>query len=137
MPRLIFDHTSLLLNGKCNMSDLKPFKFESMCLKYPRFANMSQGWWSTFHVMGILGQRVRLKLKLLRDLVKNWNNEVFGCVEEKKRFLEEIKHWDMIEESRYFTREVCCLGDMAKQDYSNVVVLEEIKWKQKAKVPHP
>lgn len=34
---------------------------------------------------------MRLKLKMLREDLKVWNKEVFGCVEEKKkRLLEEL-----------------------------------------------
>lgn len=71
---------------------------------------------------------------MLMQSLKVWNKEVFGCVEEKKkRLLEEIKHWDCMEENRCLSQVERSLRDLAKQEYANVVDLEEIKWKQKAK----
>lgn len=59
-----------------------------------------RGWWDSFEVLGKLDQRLRLKLKLLRDKLRVWNKEVFGNVDQKKKqLLEEINFWDLNEES--------------------------------------
>lgn len=78
---------------------------------------------------------MRIKLKMLNVELKDWNKTVFGFVKDKKtRLMDELKSWDSIEEQRGLSREERCLRDLAKHDFANVVGLEEIKWKQKAKV---
>lgn len=50
-------------------------------------------------LLGKPEQKLRLKLKLLKEKLKLWNKEVFGCVEGRKKILiEELKWWDKKEE---------------------------------------
>lgn len=48
---------------------------------------MIKDWWGSFTVSGKRGQKLRLKLKLLRDKLCIWNKEVFGNVDLKKKHL--------------------------------------------------
>lgn len=41
----------------------------------------------SFSVSGKPGQKMRLKLKLLRDRLRVWNKEMFGMVKAKKKQL--------------------------------------------------
>lgn len=67
--------------------------------KVSRFVELVYSWWNSFKVLGRVGQKMRLKLKLLRDKLKAWNKEVFRCIEEKKkRFREKFKGWGCSEE---------------------------------------
>lgn len=85
----------------------------------------------SFDVLGKPGQRPRIKLKLLWG----WNKEVFGCIEgRKKELLREICFWDNNEEQRSLVDSERHMRELTKQEYAKVSCLEEIKWKQKAKV---
>lgn len=64
---------------------------------------------------------------MLRETLRKWK------VEEKKLLLDELRHWDDLEIQWGWKGEERC-RDMAKQDFKKVVALEELKWKQKAKV---
>lgn len=60
---------------------------------------MIKEWWESFVMTGKPSQRLKLKLKLLREKLRCWNKEVFGNIEEKRKtLLAEIKYWDEKEE---------------------------------------
>lgn len=86
-------------------------------------------------VPGRSGKQLRLKLKLLRDRIRVWNKDSFGAIKAKKNsLLEEIQYWDSIDDQRGLSDPQKQLRDLAKQKYEKVTCLEEIKWKQRAKV---
>lgn len=103
-----------------------PFRFENMWLKHPDFVNLVREWW--YHVNGRPGQKLRLKFKLLRDKLRNWNKEVLGSVEErKKNLLDEILWWDSKEADGGLSQEGIACKDATKEDYKRMVLMEEIK----------
>lgn len=56
-----------------------------MCLKSPDYVEMMRSWRETFEVSGKARQRLRLKLKLLRDKLRLWNKGVFGSIKTRKK----------------------------------------------------
>lgn len=54
--------------------------------------------------------------------------------EKKKKLLEDIKFWATNEEYDSLSESQSQMRDLAKQDYKRTSCLEEIKWRQKAKV---
>lgn len=81
------------------------------------------------------GQILRGKLKLLCGKLRRWNEETFKVVEEKnKQLLEEIDWWDKKETEHGLSREEPLLKDKARAaEFNKVALIEELKWKQKAK----
>lgn len=76
-PRPVSDHIPLVLCEKMINGDPKPFKFENMWLQSPNFVDLVKSWWGSFSVTGKPGQRLWLKLKLLREKLRTWNKEIF------------------------------------------------------------
>lgn len=87
LPRVGSDHIPIMTKGGEILTHLGLllFKFQNMWLLHPGFVELVKGWWEGFDVSGPLGQRFRLKLKGLRDVLKGWNKEVFGDIEKKKK----------------------------------------------------
>lgn len=131
-PQPTSDHFPIVLCGKLLKGDPKPFKIDNIWLCSPDFMEMVRRCWNSFMVTGKLGQKLRLKLKLLRDNLRVWNREVFGRVDlkerkKKKQLLEEIHFWDQTKEHYVFSNMERQMKDMAKQDYAKFSTYEEIK----------
>lgn len=97
LPRVGSDHIPILMKGGevLNHSGPLPFKFQNTWLLHPRFVELMKGWWEGFVVHGPLGQRFRMKLKGLGDVLRGWNKEVFGEIERKKKYcLDDIQRLD-------------------------------------------
>lgn len=58
-----------------------------MWLLHPGFVELIRNWWGELEVWGPPGQRFRLKLKGIRDMVRRWTREVFGNIKRKKNDL--------------------------------------------------
>lgn len=48
LPQPTSDHRPILLNGKVEMIDPKPFRLKIMWLKYPGFVGLVYSWWNSF-----------------------------------------------------------------------------------------
>lgn len=113
----------------------KPFKFENMWLKSPGFVEMVKMGWESFSAEGKPGQRLRLKPKMLSEKLWMWNKEVSGNIDiKKKHLIEEISFWDSNDEQRCLLENEKQMRKSVKQDFAKIACMEEIKWKQKAKV---
>lgn len=55
-----------------------------MWLMFLGFVDLVKHWWHSFNASGKPGQKLRLKLKMLRENLCTWNKEVFGVVGLKK-----------------------------------------------------
>lgn len=72
-----------------------PFRFENMWLKEPGFVEWVRVKWESYALEGDPCFKLAKKLKLLKEDLKVWNNEVFGRVEIKiKSIAEEIRKLD-------------------------------------------
>jgi len=73
----------------------KPFKSFDVWLKEPGFKVMEKDKWDSYEVQGNSMSILKDKLKLLKVDLKEWNKNVFGCVESnKRRILSEIEELD-------------------------------------------
>lgn len=70
MPRPTSNYIPILLNGERLSSNPKPFKFANIWIKFPSFVDLVKVWWSSYHVTSKPGQQMRLKLKMLREILK-------------------------------------------------------------------
>ncbi|KAL6331568.1 hypothetical protein AAG906_011508 [Vitis piasezkii] len=85
LPRPVFDHFPILLDGDDVRRGPIPFCFENMWLKEEGFKELLKG----------------EKLKALKIKLKNWNKEVFGKVGVNMRVaLDKVSFWDDQERQR-------------------------------------
>ena len=60
------------------------FRFENMSLKEEGFKEMLRKWWKGIWVNGSANFILAEKLKTLKPILRSWNKEVFGKVENQK-----------------------------------------------------
>ena len=70
------------------------------------------------------------KLKALKFRLRNWNKDVFGRVEERKRL---ASHWDDLESQRPLSLNEMEEKVAAVEDFKKRALLEETWWGQKSR----
>ena len=106
-----------------------------MWFKGEGFTDRVKQWWDLYHVSGSPSSMLVQKLKLLKLDLKRWNVEVFGDVNAKKNeVLSRIQDLDMVEEQRILSSEERSSHQQYKAEYKNLLLLEEISWRQKSQV---
>lgn len=69
-----------------------------MWLKVKGFVGLVKQWWDSYIFQGTPSFVLARKLEALKIDLKKWNEEVFGNVERKKRYLlEELQAFDVVE----------------------------------------
>ena len=85
LPRPTLDHFLILLEGGQSLSKgPSPFRFENMWIKEEGFKDLIRDRWQSFEFRGTSGYVLMEKLKAIKILLKTWNKDVFGRVEENK-----------------------------------------------------
>ena len=91
-------------------------------------------WWGSLTFTGTFSFVLDAKLRALKDILKNWNKEVFGIIDTKKsEALRQVEHWDELEKYSSLNLEDCEARKEARESYKTWVLREEISWKQKSK----
>jgi hypothetical protein len=131
LPRLLSDHFPILLSCGFLQRRQCPFRFETMWLKSEGFHDKVHQWWNSYLFTGSLSYILVQKLKSLKVDLRRWNKETFGDVNVRKHDLQaQIQDFDFLEETRPLTVEEGVAKDHLKADFENVLLLEEIKWRQ-------
>ena len=134
LPRPVSDHCPVMLDCDGIRSGPSPFRFENMWLKYAGFKDTLRDWWQSLHFSGSYSFILASKLKALKGILKDWNFEVFGRVENnKKEALNRISFWDDVEKEKVLSLEEAEKRDKAREDFKEWVDLEEISWRQKSR----
>eukprot|EP00253_Pinus_taeda_P018479 PITA_18479 len=137
MPSLGSDHWPIRLEVDIKVNQGKrPFRFESFWLRDPEFIKKVEEWWSQSTIQG-KGKMCtfQLKLKELKEKIKNWNKKEFGNIMEDKQNLEkemETLQQKMILEGRTeesISKEGTILGKLEERRKQ-----EEILWRQKSRI---
>ena len=68
-----------------------------MWLQANGFHNLIADWWANLEIRGTKSYVLMEKMKALKAILRSWNKETFGRVEEKKEALQRVAHWDNIE----------------------------------------
>lgn len=135
LPRLLSDHSPITLEAKGKPTIRAPFRFENFWLKLPNFTRRVEEWWQEFEVQGMACYVFGEKLKRLKQKLIGWNKE------ERRRAECDVTNWarrckelDEKEEVAPLEDEEIAERKEALKRFMNFSKLEEIRWKQKAKV---
>ena len=134
LPRPIYDHAPILLEGGTWLNGPSPFRFENMWLKVEGFKELIRDWWQSFEFRGTYSYVLMEKMKALKAKIKEWNKGVFGCVDEQKKFaLNKVAHWDELESRRTLSDGEGKDRVGAMEEFKKWATLEEISWRQKSR----
>ena len=134
LPRPIFDHSPMLLEGGKWLNCPSPSRFENMWLKVEGFKELIRDWWQSFEFRGTQSYVLMEKIKALKVKLKAWNKGVFGNVDEQKKFaLKNVALWDDIESRRPLSESERQERMGAMKDFKKWAIMEEISWRQKSR----
>ena len=130
LPRPVSDHCPVLLDSDGIKSGPSPFRFENMWLKFEGFKDILSDWWQSLHFSGFYSFILASKLKALKGILKVWNIEVFGRVDQKKKeALSRISFWDEVEKEKVLSLEEVEKREKAREDFKEWADLEEVSWR--------
>jgi len=88
-----------------------------MWLEVEGFCDLVKRWWEEAQVEGYASCVVARKVKLVKEEIKKWNEEVFGDVKIRKyNILDSINILDVKEESSGLCNEELVQGKLAKEE---------------------
>lgn len=91
IPQSSSDHQPINLTSIMDpIANLRPFRFENLCLSHRYFqANIQKSWQATSSIQGNTMSRFQQRLKALKAQLKTWNKTVFGNISRDKSYQEE------------------------------------------------
>ncbi|RVW17847.1 hypothetical protein CK203_078615 [Vitis vinifera] len=106
-----------------------------MWLQHPSFKECFRSWWRGFQGNGWEGHKFMRKLQFVKAKLKEWNKLSFGELNERKKsILNEIANFDAIEQEEVFTSEHLVQRALRKKELEELILREEIHWRQKVRV---
>ncbi|RVW98458.1 Transposon TX1 uncharacterized 149 kDa protein [Vitis vinifera] len=106
-----------------------------MWLQHPNFKENFRNWWSGFQGNGWEGHKFMRRLQYVKAKLKEWNKFSFGELNEKKKsILNDLANFDVIEQVRGLTSELLSQRASRKGELEELILREEIHWRQKARV---
>ena len=81
------------------------------------------------------GHKFMRKLQFVKAKLKDWNKNTFGMLKERKKTIsDEIANIDAIEQEGALSSDLAALRAIRKGELEELILREEIHWKQKAKI---
>lgn len=127
LPRVIFDHSPLVL--KCGSWDKKSssFKFENLWLKVDGLFDLKSGWWNEMVVVGCPDCKL---IRNFKQKLEVWSKATFGeQVSWKNSLLNEFTELDSIQDDRILTEDEMMIVVVELEE---LVMNEEASWRQRS-----
>lgn len=135
MPRAMSDHCPVTLECGDWEHKRSNFKFENWWLKVEGFKELVHSWWNEFIAEGCPDYKLNVKLRMLKQKLKDWSKTTFGEMTNKKNsLLEELAGIDLTMESRDLTEEEMMVRATIVVELEDMAKNEEAKWRQKSRV---
>ena len=135
LPRCTSDHWPIVLDTNPFKWGPTPFRFENMWLQHPSFKECFSSWWREFDGNGWEGHKFMKKLQFVKAKLKDWNKNTFELLKERKKtVLDEIANIDVIEQEGVLSSDPAAQRIERKRELEELILREEIHWRQKAKV---
>ena len=135
LPRWTLDHWPMVLDTNPFKWGPTPFRFENMWLQHPSFKECFSSWWRGFQGNGWECHKFMRKLQLFKVKLKDWNKDSFRELNKRKKsILNEITNFDVVEQEGVLTSELSAQRALRKGELEELILREEIHWRQKAKV---
>ncbi|CAL1355621.1 unnamed protein product [Linum trigynum] len=134
LDRVESDHCAIFLKWGALDRIRRPWRFENMWILDESYSTRLVGWWNVpvngHGVLFLFGQR----LKQAKALIKCWNRDHFGRVEQRiKDLLRKIKFFDQMEEQGVIPEDARVEKNMLKCELEKLLLMEEIAWRQKSR----
>ena len=105
-----------------------------MWLKADGFNNLINEWWQSIEARGSDSNVLTEKLKALKARLRQWNKEVFGRVDaRKKEALLKVAYWDNIEVQRPLSLNEFEEKMSAIEAFKGWAIMEETFWRQRSR----
>ncbi|RVX05736.1 Transposon TX1 uncharacterized 149 kDa protein [Vitis vinifera] len=129
------DHWPIVMDTNPFMWGPTPFRFENMWLQHTNFKENFRDWWSGFQGNGWEGHKFMRRLQYVKAKLKEWNKFSFGELKEKKKsILNDLANFDAIEQEGGLNPDLLSQRASRKGELEELILREEIHWRQKAKV---
>ncbi|WJZ85876.1 hypothetical protein VitviT2T_005388 [Vitis vinifera] len=129
------DHWLIVMDTNPFMWGPTPFRFENMWLQHTNFKENFRDWWSGFQGIGWEGHKFMRRLQYVKAKLKEWNKSSFGELKEKKKsILNDLANFDAIEQEGGLNPDLISQRVSRKGELEELILREEIHWRQKAKV---
>ena len=129
------DHWPIVLDTNPFMRGSTPFRFENMWLQHPSFKENFRNWWRGFQGNGWEGLKFMKRLQFVKANLKEWNKVSFGELKERKKsILNDLANFDAFEQVWGLTFDLLNQRALRKGELEELIVREEIHWRQKDRV---
>ncbi|XP_028081929.1 uncharacterized protein LOC114283306 [Camellia sinensis] len=135
LPRVLSDHSPLLLMEDERDWGPRPFRFINAWTLHSNFLPFVEKWWTEQQVEGWAGFRLFQKLKGLKITLKQWNCEVFGNVNTKlKQVQDELHMFDLVAEERELEEVEKARRREARAEACRLTRMVDWLWLQKSRL---
>ncbi|RVW48032.1 hypothetical protein CK203_089187 [Vitis vinifera] len=135
LPRWTSDHWPIVLETNPFKWGPTPFRFKNMWLQHPSFKESFGSWWREFQGNGWEGHKFMRKLQFVKAKLKEWNKASFGELSKRKKdILSYLANFDTLEQEGGLSHELLVQRALRKGKLKELILREEIHWRQKVRV---